>query len=189
MSLTANRITVKSAALFGALAVSYLFGFGTNACLAQTGTTIDGVRNYTQVSTTIGCAGATTPEALAELKEMGYHTVINLRLPDENGVDIDASRAAAGAAGIKYISLPFNLSRDDREATVDRFMQEVTNEENFPIFIHCGSGNRVGGLWMAKRMLIDGWDAAKASEEAEKIGLRSPDIRQFALDYVAAHRH
>jgi protein tyrosine phosphatase (PTP) superfamily phosphohydrolase (DUF442 family) len=180
---------VKTVTFLGAMAVAYLFGFGTNACLAQTGTTLEGVRNYTHVSTTIGCAGATAPEALAELKEMGYASVINLRLADENGVDIEASRAAAAGAGLKYIHLPFNLSRDDREATVDRFLQEVTREDNLPAFIHCGSANRVGGLWLTKRMLVDGWDAAKATEEAEKIGLRSAEIRQFALDYVAAHRH
>ena len=172
-----------------ALAIGTSLSLGATAGLVQSGTTIEGVRNFTKVSTTIGCAGATSPEAMAELKRMWHTSVINLRRASENGVDIEASRSAAAAAGLTYIHLPFHLTLDDREATVDRFLEEVTREENLPAYIHCGSANRVGGLWMAKRMLVDGWDAAKAAEEAEMIGLRSAEIRQFTLDYVKAHRN
>jgi len=41
--------------------------------------TVPGVTNFARVETTIACAGATTPAALAGLKKVGYASVINLR--------------------------------------------------------------------------------------------------------------
>ena len=37
----------------------------------------EGVRNYTRVDATVACAGATPPEAMAELRNRGFTTVIN----------------------------------------------------------------------------------------------------------------
>ena len=39
---------------------------------------VPGVTNFSRVETTIACAGATTPAAVAELKRMGYASIINL---------------------------------------------------------------------------------------------------------------
>ena len=49
------------------------------------------------------------------------------------------------------------------------------------MFIHCGSANRVGAVWLVKRVLQDGWTVPKATEEAKMIGLRSAPLEQFAL--------
>jgi hypothetical protein len=43
-------------------------------------------------------------------------------------------------------------------------------------------------MMMAKRMLVDGWSEAQASEEATAIGLTNPATRQFVLDYVASKK-
>ena len=51
-----------------------------------------------KVETTAACAGATTPAALAEVKRMGYASVINRRQAGEPGADIHAAAAAAKAA-------------------------------------------------------------------------------------------
>src|SRR4051812_10028924 len=79
---------------------------------AQTVTreTVPGVTNFARVETTIACAGATTPAALAGLKKMGYASVVNLRLASEPGADLDGEAAAAKAAGINYVHLPFNAA-------------------------------------------------------------------------------
>src|SRR5690606_38496435 len=57
--------------------------------------TLDGVRNYTNVSPTIGCAGATEARVMPELARRGYRAVINLRQASEEGAAIEESRAAA----------------------------------------------------------------------------------------------
>jgi uncharacterized protein (TIGR01244 family) len=145
--------------------------------------TIDGIRNFTKVDNTVGCAGATDPKALAEVAKRGYKSVLNLREATEKGAEIDASKAAAESAGLKYIHLPFVTAKPD-PAVADEFIKIVTDKANQPIYIHCGGAVRVSGLWMAKRILVDKWPEAKALAEAEEIGPPSDAVKKFALDYV-----
>ena len=149
--------------------------------------TLDGVRNFTVVDATVACAGATEIRAVPALKERGYKSIVNLRQASEPGANIDETRAAVTSAGLKFIHLPFNVSAPD-ELVVDAFLKAVTDPANQPVFINCGSANRVGGLWLTKRMLVDGWDEVKALEEAKLIGLSSEPLQKFALSYVAKRK-
>jgi protein tyrosine/serine phosphatase len=60
----------------------------------------------------------------------------------------------------------------------------VTDPANSPVYIHCASANRVGAMWLIKRVVDDGWDVDRATQEAERIGLTSRELKQFALDYI-----
>ena len=146
-----------------------------------------GVRNYSRVDATVGCAGAVDPSAMSALKREGFASVINLRLANEPGADVDAGRAAAQSAGLKYIHLPFNAAMPDSKV-VDSFLAAVADKSNQPVFIHCGSANRVGGMWMIKRALQDGWPIEKAQAEGEAIGLNSPQLIAFASGYIKEHQ-
>lgn len=169
------------------LAVPFVIALTFTTAAAQvTKGEIAGVRNFSRVDATVGCAGATDPSAMAALRKEGFVSVINLRLPDEQGADVPAGRAAAQTAGLKYIHLPFNAASPDPKV-VDSFLAAVSDKSNQPVFIHCGSANRVGGLWMIKRVLRDGWDIPRAQAEAETIGLRDPKLTAFATDYIKSH--
>ena len=148
---------------------------------------MEGVTNFSRVDATVGCGGATQPSAMAALKKNGFVSVINLRLASESGADIDASRAAAQAAGLKYIHLPFDAANPDSKL-VDNFLAAVSDHSNQPVYIHCGSANRVGAVWMIKRALRDGWDVDKAMAEAEAIGLTNARLKTFATEYIATHK-
>jgi len=162
--------------------------FLTAAATAQvTKAEMAGVRNYSKVDATVGCAGATDPSAMAAVKKEGYVAVINLRESTEAGANVDAERAAAQAAGLKYIHLPFNSSKPD-PTVVDAFLAAVADKGNQPVFIHCGSANRVGGMWMIKRVLQDGFSVDRARAEGEAIGLREAPYIAFVTDYIATHR-
>jgi uncharacterized protein (TIGR01244 family) len=145
---------------------------------------VDGIRNFTQVDAVVACAGATATSAMPTLQARGFKAVVNLRLATETGAAIDESRAAAEAAGLRFIHLPLNGSAPD-EAVADAFIKAVTDPANQPVLIYCGSANRVGALWLAKRLLVDKWDEARAIEEARLIGLSSDALQQFALAYAA----
>ena len=148
---------------------------------------VPGIVNYSRVDATVGCGGRVSPAAMTALKAEGYAAVINLRQASEPEADIDAGRAAAKAAGLNYIHLPFDASAPDTRV-VDSFLLAVADKTNQPVFIHCGSANRVGGLWMIKRALRDGWPVEKAQAEAEVIGLRDPKLTAFAAEYIKTHR-
>jgi uncharacterized protein (TIGR01244 family) len=156
---------------------------------AQSGVTketVSGITNFSKVETTVACAGATTPAALADVKKMGYNSVINLRMASEAGAQIEEEAAAAKAAGINYIHLPFNAQSPD-PALVDNFLKAVTDKSNQPAFIHCASANRAAALWMVKRIAVDKWDVAQATAEAEALGLTNPNLKAFAIEQAKKH--
>ena len=146
-----------------------------------------GIRNYSRVDATVGCGGAVDPAAMAGLKKEGYVSVINLREASEPGADVDAGRSAALAAGLKYFHLPFNVAKPDSKI-VDTFLATVADKTNGPVFIHCGSANRVGGVWMIKRALQDKWPIEKARAEGEAIGLNNEALVAFATEYINQHK-
>ena len=148
---------------------------------------VPGVTNFAKLDTTIACAGETTPAAVAEIKKLGYASIINLRQANEAGANLEEEAAAARIAGIRYVHLPFNSASPD-PAIVEGFVRAVTDPANQPAFVHCHSGNRAAALWMVKRLLVDKWDADRASAEAAALGLTSPVLKQFALDYAASHK-
>lgn len=144
---------------------------------------LPGVVNYSRVDATVGCGGATEVSAFPALKREGFVSILNLRLADEPGVDIEQSTEAARQHGLRYFHLPFSASQPD-PAIVERFLELVSEEANQPVYIHCGSANRVGAVWLVKRVLVDKWALDRAVEEAEAIGLRSPELKAFALEYI-----
>jgi uncharacterized protein (TIGR01244 family) len=149
--------------------------------------TVPGVTNFAQVETTVACAGAITPASVAGIKNMGFASIINLRLANEAGADIDGEAAAAKAAGINFVHLPFNTAAPD-PAVADRFLKVITEPGTQPAFIHCASGNRAAAMWLIKRVLVDKWDNDRASEEAAQLGLTNQALKTFALDYIQAHK-
>ncbi len=150
--------------------------------------TVPGITNFAQVETTVACAGAITPTSVAGIKNMGFASIINLRQASEKGADIDAEAEAAKAAGINFVHLPFSGSAPD-PAVADQFLKTIAAPGNQPAFIHCASGSRAATMWLIKRVLVDKWDNDRAVDEATQLGLASPALKKFALDYIAAHKN
>jgi len=172
--------------LFSLIAgVALLVGVAAQAQVTKE--TVPGITNLARVETTVACAGAVTPSAVAEIKKMGFASIINLRQPTEQGADIDGETAAAKAAGIKFYNIPFNNAAPDN-AVVDRFLDTIKQPGVQPAFIHCASGNRAAAMWMVKRVLVDKWDVDKASAEAASLGLTNPTLKTFMLSYIESHK-
>ena len=146
-----------------------------------------GITNYTRVDAVVACGGATETSALEGLKADGFKAVINLRQASERGANIDENRTRAQALGLKYIHIPFNAAAPEAK-TIDDFLAAVADKSNQPMYVHCGSANRVGAAWLVKRVLQDKWTVEKATEEARMIGLTSAPLEQFALKYIAEHQ-
>jgi uncharacterized protein (TIGR01244 family) len=148
---------------------------------------VPGISNFAKLDSTIACAGAMTPEGVAEAKKLGYASIINLRQATESGANVEAEADAAAAAGLRYLHLPLNGASPD-PAVADRFLKAIVEPENQPVLVHCASGNRAAALWMIKRMVVDGWDEERAGTEAAALGLTSPALKAFAIDYAVSHR-
>lgn len=147
---------------------------------------VPGITNFARLETTVACGGATKAEAVPALKKMGFASIINVREATEPGADIDQEAAAAKAAGMNFVNVPFNIASPAPDL-VDRFIAAVTTKENTPAYIHCAAGGRAASLWMIKRVQVDGWDETRALEEATALGLNER-LKPFALDYIHSHK-
>ena len=96
---------------------------------------VEGIRNFAKIESTVACAGAITPAAIAEIKKMGFQAIINLRLASEQGADIEGHMAVAKTAGIPYYHVPFSASAPD-PAAVDAFLKTIQTKGVEPAFIH-----------------------------------------------------
>jgi uncharacterized protein (TIGR01244 family) len=163
--------------------------FGSRPAGAQqvTKPTVPGASNFARLETTVACGGATKPEAVPEIKKLGFASIINLRQPTESGADIEGEAAAAKTAGINFFNIPFNGQSPD-PAVADQFIATITAPGNEPAYIHCAAGNRAAAMWMVKRLVVDHWDADRAAQEAQALGMTSATLKQFAIDYAQTHK-
>ncbi len=170
-------------------AVAVVLAAASPAALAQqvTKEPVAGITNFARLESTVACAGATKVEAIPEIKKMGFVSIINLRQASEPGANVEAEAAAARAAGLRYYHVPFNGQMPDPKAA-DQFLDAITAKGSEPAFIHCSGGNRAAAMWMIKRMVVDHWDAERAAAEATALGMTSPVLKQFAIDYASTHR-
>lgn len=155
--------------------------------VAQTKQDYPGVTNFSRVDATVACGGATETAALENLKKDGFKTVINLRVATEPGANIEQNEAKAKDLGLKYVHIPFSAGAPD-PTVIDKFLATIADKSNQPVFVHCASGNRVGSVWLAKRVLQDNYSIDKATSEAKAIGLANPGLEKFALQYIADHK-
>ncbi len=176
---------MKRAVLFLAIAVISVSVVSAQSPVKKE--SVPGITNFAQIETTVACAGAVTPASVAEIKKMGYKAIFNLRLPTEQGADIEGEAAAAKAAGVNFVHLPLNATSPD-PAVVDSFLKAITEPGNQPAFIHCASGNRAAAMWFIKRVVVDKWDNDRAMVEAAQLGNISQPMKTFALDYIQAHK-
>jgi len=176
-----------SLTVIGALVSLVVISTGSALAQQVTKETVPGIRNLARLETTVACAGTITAEVVPEIKKMGFVSIINLREATEPGAEIEKEEAAAKSAGLRYFHVPFNGASPTTQAA-DQFLAAITSPGAEPAFIHCSGGNRAATMWLIKRIAVDRWDVARATEEAIALGQTSPTLRQFAIDYGLAHR-
>jgi len=142
------------------------------------------IKNFLRINDKICTGGQPSLDDLARLKADGVKAVINLRQPSEFNAEEEAAKAKE--LGLRYFHSPFDGANPKSEAA-DEFLKVMADPDNRPMFIHCTTANRVGGFWMIYRVLKDGWKLEEAEEEAKKVGMRTPAMREFALEYIRAH--
>jgi uncharacterized protein (TIGR01244 family) len=144
------------------------------------------IRNFVKLNGDF-CTGAQPRlEHLEKLKADGVKSILNLRPASEHRAAEEEAKVKE--LGMKYFNIPVVFGEPKEEQVADFF--KITDErQNFPIFIHCAAGIRVGAFWLIRRVLRDGWTLEAAEKEADQIGLReSPHWKEFALKYIEQHK-
>ncbi len=105
--------------------------------------------------------------------ELGATTVINLRRDTEmEQLGFDEPQTVAGM-GMRYYSIP--MGADFSRADVDEFAT-IYDSTDGPIVIHCGSSNRVGGLWAAYLAIYRDIETEEAIGYGRAAGLSAESI-------------
>jgi uncharacterized protein (TIGR01244 family) len=144
------------------------------------------IRNFVKLNGDF-CTGAQPRlEHLEKLKADGVKSILNLRPAGEHRAAEEEAKVKE--LGLQYFNIPVVFG-EPKEDQVAEFFKITDNRSNFPIFIHCAAGIRVGAFWFIRRVLRDGWTSEAAEKEADQIGLKeSPHWKEFAVKYVEAHR-
>ena len=171
--------------LFLALLVTLL---ATPGALAQTESEdplAKTIPNYTRAADgEIVYAGQPSKDGFRAVKDAGFKTVINLRPADE--MNFDEKKVVEGL-GMTYVNIPIT-TLSITEEKVGRLADLLGDPEAAPILMHCGSSNRVGGMWYIYRALFTDASEEEAMEEATKYGLRSVMLKTMVESYVSSRK-
>ena len=100
-----------------------------------------------QINESISVAPQIAVEHVAEIAAAGYKTIVNNRPDDEDAGQPsgDAIRAAAEAAGLKYVAIPVTHAGFSHPQ-IDAMTQALTDSDG-PVLAYCRSGTRSCNLW------------------------------------------
>lgn len=146
---------------------------------------LSGIANACQATPTMVTGGQPTAEQLAAFKAAGGAVVLDIRDPMEPRPFDEPAKLKA--LGLEYVNVPV-VAGQVGEAQMERILAAVRANKEKQMLFHCGSGNRVGGALIAYFMLDLGMDEEAAVEQAMRVGLRSPEMMQWGLGYVAGKR-
>jgi protein tyrosine/serine phosphatase len=124
-----------------------------------------------------------TPEGLRRLSEMGVKTIVNLRGEDPRFQGHD--RAVAELYGMRWVYLPMHAFWRPTDTQIREFLTLALDPSTSPIFLHCRQGeDRTGTLVAIYRVVGQGWEPAKAYQEARRMGLSwwNPLLRWVVLE-------
>ena len=140
-----------------------------------------GVANACHALPNIVTGGQPSAEHLKAMKEAGAEILLDIRDPMEKRPFDEA--ALARQVGLEYINVPVSAATIN-DATMDRILTVLRNAGEKQIYFHCGSGNRVGAALIPYFMLDQGMDEEDSVEQAMRVGLRSPEMMEWGLEYA-----
>ena len=144
-----------------------------------------GVTNACQLLPSVVTGGQPTAQSLQSFADAGGGIVLDLRDPMEPR-PIDEAPLARHL-GLDYRNVPVGPGTID-DATLERILAVLREAGDHTVFVHCGSGNRVGGALIPFLMLDHGFEEEDAVAQAMRVGLRSAELLEWGLDYVRRHR-
>lgn len=130
-------------------------------------------------------AGQPNQDALRDSAARGVKVVVNIRADAEmsGAVDFD-ELALVEKLNMRYVHIPVTPATLSI-ADADR-LHDVLSSTTAPLLVHCGSSNRVGGLWALYLHRHRGLDLDEALKRGRQAGLRSESITEAVKRAAAA---
>ncbi|MCA8057399.1 MULTISPECIES: fused DSP-PTPase phosphatase/NAD kinase-like protein [Burkholderia cepacia complex] len=135
--------------------------------------------NLKHASPDVMVGGQPSLQDLSEAKDQGIRAVLNLR-PESEQQDFN-ERAEVERLGMRYLTLAIADAGDLTKAAAIELDTLIHDPENRPIWVHCGSGNRVGALFALRAACLEGMSLEAAIEVGRQHGLTKmeADVRRI----------
>ena len=142
---------------------------------------LEGVPNACQLLPNVITGGQPSSTDLQSFRNSGGRIVLDLRDPMEpRSLD---EPATAQRLGLEYVVIPVSAGTMN-DATLERVHGVLRQAGERPVFVHCGSGSRVGGALLPYLILEHGMTEEDAIAQAMRVGLRSAELMEWGLDYA-----
>ena len=146
---------------------------------------IRGVPNACQVLPTVVTGGQPKPEHLEALARSGNAIVVDMREAMEPRAFDEPELVRQLGMEYRLIPVgPYTMS----DTTLEMVRSTLKEAGERPVFVHCGSGNRVGGALIPALMLDQGMEEEDAVDAAMRVGLRSAELMEWGLGYTRRQR-
>jgi uncharacterized protein (TIGR01244 family) len=182
------KLTILAA---GVLAVSLVFGMQAGKQPAWTAgakvapVAVGQAPNSSAFGDKVYFAGQPSVADLAEYKKLGVKTVVNLRAASEmEKLGFDEA-AAAKAAGMNYVNVPFS-GQLPADGELAKIYAELNKAGNGKVLLHCASSNRVGTVWAIFRGGQHGLAPEAALAEGKAAGMKAPALEKQAREKLGA---
>lgn len=127
------------------------------------------IKNFKHPFPGILTGGQPVREQLVEAKNKGYKTIISLRARSETGLWDEGNTVRE--LGMKYISIPVSGSSSISAENSRKLVHSLSDPKDYPIMVHCGSGDRVGALFALDAGINQNIAIESALEIGRKAGL------------------
>ena len=146
---------------------------------------LSGVPNACQLLETVVTGGQPSAAHLGAFQASGGRIVLDLRDPMEPR-PLDET-ATAASLGMEYVNVPIG-PHSLNDATLDRVLEVLRSAGDRVVLVHCASGSRVGAAMLPFLILDQGMEQEDAVGQAMRVGLRSAELMEWALDYTQRHQ-
>ncbi|HEX2451371.1 MAG TPA: sulfur transferase domain-containing protein [Gemmatimonadales bacterium] len=143
------------------------------------------IPNACQALPTVVTGGQPSAADLERFAAAGGAIVLDTRDPREpRPLDETATLQRLGV-GYEVVPIAAGTLTDE---TLERIRGVLRTAGTRNVLFHCASGNRVGAALVPYLILDQGMDEEDAVVQARRVGLRSPELLEWARDYVRRKR-
>jgi protein tyrosine phosphatase (PTP) superfamily phosphohydrolase (DUF442 family) len=147
---------------------------------------LSGIPNAYEPLPGLVTGGQPTDAQLEAFRAAGGEVVLDIRPPLEPR-PLDEV-AVTQRLGLEYLVIPVT-SRALNDASLERIIEALRMVRGRPTLFHCASGNRVGAALIPYLVLDQAMDEEDAVRQAIQVGLRSPELLAWGLEYARRQRN
>ena len=148
---------------------------------------LEEIRDFLELTKTIGTAGQPLPEQFAALREAGYERIINLIPPVVSAGFWPGEPEAAAALGMEFVNIPVEWQAPMPQDLM-RFFDVMAESGERRLFIHCVANKRVSVFLFLYRVLCLGMEEADAEDDLDRIWTPAGVWRAFLEEALTTGR-